>query len=170
VVKKSPITNAIIRTFWALYNGQSDLTDQAILAELKRAHPEAIAAESALLLDRHLLTHIAKCLGAIGCAPAATGTGATEQALFGALPGTQLPLFVGYLDSQGVHRCKQPGLLTLGEFDTVIQLAADKVQRATKTLEDWLAKRAALQPYWEGDPTRTLAEAYAAMAEAKRQA
>jgi hypothetical protein len=168
--KKSPISSAIIHTFWSLYTRQGDMTDQAILAELKRRHPDAVAAESALLVDRHLLGHIAKSLDSIGFAPADAPARATDQSLFGALPGTQLPLFVGYIDSNGERRCKQPGLLTMGEFDSVIQLAADKVQRATKTLEDWLAKRAALQPYWEGDPARTLAEAYAAMAQAQRSA
>jgi hypothetical protein len=90
--------------------------------------------------------------------------------LLDGLPGHQLPLFVEYVDSHGERRRKTPALLTLPEFDSVIELAADKVTRATRVVEDWLEKRKALLPYWEGYPARTLAEAYEAKAKAESEA
>jgi hypothetical protein len=169
-VKTTDVTAAIIQTFWRLYKAHEDFFDRAILAEFKRAHPDLVAAESARVVDRHLLGDIARCLDAIGIAPMHPPESSQGLWLLDGLPGHQLPLFVEYVDSHGERRRKTPALLTLPEFDSVIELAADKVTRATRVVEDWLEKRKALLPYWEGYPARTLAEAYEAKAKAESEA
>jgi hypothetical protein len=169
-VKKTNVTAAIIQTFWRLYKAQEDFSDRAILEEFKRVHPDLVAAESARVVDKHLLSDIAKCLDAIGIAPMDPTESSQDLGLFVDLPGYQLPLFVEYVDSNGERRRKLPALLTLPEFDSVIDLAADRVTRATRVVEDWIEKRKALLPYWEGYPARTLAEAYEAKAKAETEA
>ena len=170
IVKKTHVTSAIIQTFWGLYKAQADCSDHAILTEFKRLHPDLVAEETARVVDKHLLSDIARCLDAIGIAPMDPGESATDRGLFADLPGYQLPLFVEYVDSEGEHRRKLPGLLTLPEFDSVVQLATDKVTRATQVVEDWLRKREALLPYWQSYPARTMAEAYEAKAKAEGKA